>query len=125
MAQSTATLPFATNEDEPLPLAATKLVLPLRRRSFVMPPVAVGFTVFFGAIGINRLEPAEQPMPQSQTVALESVQPEQYEKGLNKLRSSFDASSRRQSVKSVNPLKSYALDVAQLYIAIANSSKAK
>jgi hypothetical protein len=125
MAQSTATVSLPTNEAEPLPPATTKPLRPPRRRSFVMPVMAVGFTALFSAIGINRLEPVEQPKPQPQIEASDSVRPELYEDGLNKLRSSFDESSRKQPAKPVNPFKSYALDVAQLYLAIASFPKAK
>jgi hypothetical protein len=148
MAQSTAAVPLPTNEAEPLPPATTKLSPSPRRRSFVMPVMAVGFIAFFGAIGINRLEPVEQPKPQPQTEsarlaaigaykqveqpapqlqteAPDSERPKQYEDGLSKLRSSFDEQSRKQAVKPVNPFKSYALDVAQLYLAIASFPKAK
>jgi hypothetical protein len=120
MAQSTATVSLPTNEAEPLPPATTKPLRPPRRRSFVMPVMAVGFTALFSAIGINRLEPVEP-----QIEASDSVRPELYEDGLNKLRSSFDESSRKQPAKPVNPFKSYALDVAQLYLAIASFPKAK
>jgi hypothetical protein len=147
MAQSTATVPLPPNAAERLPPAKATLLLPPRRRSFVIPVMAFGFAALLVAIGIKRQDPVEplkpqsqseaaslaaigineqfkQPEPQPQTEFPDSVQPEQYEDGLNKLRSSFASHSRKQPVKPVDTFKSYALDVAQLYLSIASFSKA-
>ena len=124
MAQSTSSSTVVTDE---LPITTAKVSSSPRGRLFAIPAIIVfGITVLLVTIGIYRLERVEQlgPPPQAQDQGL--AQPELHEKGLNKLRSSLEDPSPKQAVQpAVNPFKSFALDVAQLYIALTNFPKTK
>ena len=124
MAQSTPPSTVVTVE---LPIATAKVSRPPRGRSFAIPAIIVfGITALLATIGIYRLERVEPPGPPPQAQVQGLAQPELHEKGLNKHRSSLEDPSPKQAVQpAVNPFKSFALDVAQLYVAITNFPKAK
>jgi hypothetical protein len=123
MAQSTSSSSVTVE----LPITTAKVSPSLRGRSFAIPAIIVfGITALLATIGIYRLERVGQPGPPPQAQVQGSAQPDLHEKGLNKLRSSFENPPPEQVAnRAVNPFKSFALDVAQLYVAITNFPKAK
>ena len=117
-AMSQSTLPSTAA----LPPVSAAPLPPPRRRSFVTVVVAFGLTALIAAMGIFKSVKPPEPQPQIKASGDPAAESIQYEAGLNKLRTSLDHHSANQSV---DPFKSYALDVAQLYLAIASFPKAK
>jgi hypothetical protein len=114
---SPPTIALSPGPEDDLVAPVEDLTAP-RRRSFIIPVIVFGFTALLTAVGIYRL-----PGPQIQTEVSNLAQPAPNEDRPSVPRSPVDGPLPKQAAKSVNPFKSYALDVAELYLFIANFSK--
>jgi hypothetical protein len=113
---SPPTIALPPGPEDDLAAAVEDLTVP-RRRSFIIPVIVFGFTALLTAVGIYRL-----PGPQIQTDVSNLAQPAPNGDRPSVPRSPVDDPLPKQA-KSVNPFKSYALDVAELYLFITNFSK--